>query len=105
RVPVPDGLPEETIARTLTALQHAAVTKAIPSKRRKIMHLTMSLAAALMTAAGGFFFSHHIPPLEAPLAFAEVAQKLRDAHTLAYQGTAQSAHVNTPVTMQMYIKE
>jgi outer membrane lipoprotein-sorting protein len=66
--------------------------------------MTMKIAAAALAAAGGFFYFAVVPSTEAT-AFAEVAQKLRDAHTLAYRGTTESPDLKTPMTVRFLFKE
>ena len=60
-----------------------------PLPRRRTMLMTMKIAAAALVAAGGWFYFAVVPSREAS-AFAEVAQKLRDAHTLSYRTTTES---------------
>jgi outer membrane lipoprotein-sorting protein len=66
--------------------------------------MTMKIAAAASVAAGGFFYLTVAPSTEAT-AFAEVAQKLRGAHTLAYRGTTESPDLKTPLTVRFLFKE
>jgi len=67
------------------------------------MLMTMKIAAAALVAVGGWFYFTVVPSREAS-AFAEVAQKLRDAHTLAYRTTTESPDLKTPMTIRMLFK-
>jgi outer membrane lipoprotein-sorting protein len=77
-----------------------------PSRRRRTMLMTMKIAAAAaaLLTVGGLFYFAVVPSMEAT-AFAEVAQKLRDSHTLAYRVTVQSPDLKTPLTMRVVFKE
>src|SRR5581483_8152083 len=83
RASVPEGPRDETIARTLAVLR-AAQANTTPFYRRKLMRYALRIAAVVVVAAGIAAFYAGILPLRAPLAFAEVAAKLRDAHTITY---------------------
>jgi outer membrane lipoprotein-sorting protein len=71
---------------------------------RRTMLVTMRIAAAALVTAGGLFYSAVVPSTEAA-AFAEVAQKLRDAHTLAYRSTVESPELKSRMTMRSLFKE
>ena len=69
------------------------------------MLMTMKIAAAALVAAGGWCYFALVPSREAS-AFAEVAQKLRAAHTLSYRTTTESPGLmKTPMTMRLLFKE
>jgi outer membrane lipoprotein-sorting protein len=104
RVPAPPGPPAETVARTLAAL-HAGEAKPIFVRRRIPMALLLKIAAAALVAAGGLWYFTGLGPSEATLAFADVANKLRDAHTLAYRMTVRSPELKQPVTTRVLFKE
>ena len=76
-----------------------------PFPRRRTMLMTMKIAAAALVAAGGWFYFAVVPSNEAS-AFAEVAQKLHDAHTLAYRTAMESPGLfKTPMMMRLFFKE
>ena len=69
------------------------------------MLMTMKMAAAALVAAGGWLYFAVLPSREAT-AFAEVAQKLHDAHTLTYRTTTESPGLlKTPMTIRLLFKE
>jgi len=68
------------------------------------MLVTMKIAAAALVTAGGLLYFAAAPSMEAT-AFGEVAQKLRNAHTLAYRTTTESPDLKTPMTMRWRFKE
>jgi outer membrane lipoprotein-sorting protein len=68
------------------------------------MLVTLRIAAAALVAAGGLFYFAVFPPKEAT-AFAEVAQRLRNAHTLAYRISTESPDLKTSMTMRVRFKE
>jgi outer membrane lipoprotein-sorting protein len=68
------------------------------------MLVTMKIAAAALVTVGGLFYFAVVPSTEAT-AFAEVAQKLRDAHTLAYRLSVESPELKTRMTMRALFKE
>ena len=88
RVPVPDGPPPETIARTLAALREAAEEPVvIPRTRRRIMFTILKMAGAVLAAAAGVTYFAVFPPAAAKSEFVEAATKLRDAQTLSLRHT------------------
>lgn len=104
RLPAPEGPAHETVARTLAALQ-AAGPRIIPFHRRKTMPLVLKIAAAVLVAAGGLFYFAGVLPVGTPVAFAEVARKFRDAHSLAYRVTVRSPALKEPLTMRLLFRE
>ncbi len=104
RIPVPEGPSEAIVARTLAALAAKAESDSNPLPRRRAMFVTMKIAAAALMAAGGLFYLAVVPSTEA-VAFAEVAQKLRDAHTLVYHTIAESPDLKSPMKMRSFFKE
>ena len=69
------------------------------------MLAAIKIAAAVLVTAGGLFHFAVVPSAEGTLAFAEVAQKLRDAHTLAYRTTTESPDFKTPMKTRSFFKE
>jgi len=69
------------------------------------MFAAIKIAAAVLVTAGGLFYFAVVPSAEATVKFAEVAQKLRDAHTLAYRTTTESPDLKTPMKMRALFKE
>ncbi|OAI40405.1 hypothetical protein AYO40_04760 [Planctomycetaceae bacterium SCGC AG-212-D15] len=61
-------------------------------------------AAVLLVVAGLGYVATHLG-WGSSLAFADVAQKLRDAHTVAYQISMNSSKDREAITMQVYLKE
>jgi outer membrane lipoprotein-sorting protein len=104
RSAVPPGPPEETVARTLAALE-AAGSKPPLLRRRKTMSLILKFAAAALLVAGGLAYFTGLVPTEPALAFADVAEKLRDAHTLGYTVEMRFANMQKPVTMRCLFKD
>ncbi|MHB1559997.1 MAG: LolA family protein [Isosphaeraceae bacterium] len=90
RVPVPDGPPPETVARTLAALRAADESPAaIPRirTRRTLMFTLLKSAAAILAAAAAATYFAAFPPASARSEFAETAARLRDAQTLTLRHT------------------
>ncbi len=69
------------------------------------MRYALKIAAIVLVAAGTALFYTGILPLRAPLAFAEVAAKLRDARTLTYEITTKLEKEKEPVKMRVFFKE
>jgi outer membrane lipoprotein-sorting protein len=104
--PVPEGPSQETLARTLAAVETAAQSPRIPFLfRRNIMFAGLKIAAALLAAAGGVFLFSSPFLVGAPVSFAEVAGKLQKAQTLAYTSTAQIPGQPGPQSVRMLFKE
>ncbi len=90
RLPVPDGPPPETVARTLAALKAADdLPAAIPRirTRRTLMFTLFKSAAAILVAAAAATYFAVFPPTSARSEFAETAARLRDAQTLTLRHT------------------
>jgi outer membrane lipoprotein-sorting protein len=87
QAPVPDGPSAAVAARTLALLQ-AASGPCPPAPRRRVRRWPMRSAAAALIAAALFYVVGAWLARPA-LAFAEAAQKLRDARVLAYRSTMQ----------------
>ncbi len=104
RASVPEGPRDETIARTLAVLR-AAQANTTPFYRRKLMRYALRIAAVVVVAAGIAAFYAGILPLRAPLAFAEVAAKLRDAHTITYDFAFQDPKQKEPIKMKVFFKD
>jgi outer membrane lipoprotein-sorting protein len=104
--PMADGPSEETIARTLAALEAASNSPEITkSSRRRTMYAVLKLAAAVLAAAGGLFYFGGNHLAGAPVSFEEVAQMLQNAHTFAYLMTMELPGTRTPVTERIFFKE
>jgi len=87
---VPDGPGADVIARTRAALRTAADRPTfIPFPWRRTMLTLLKLTAASLMAAAGLSYLAFVPRAEATGTFAEVAQKLRDAHTLSFRTSTQ----------------
>ncbi len=104
RISVPDGPSREVVARTLEALAAKAEQRTTPEMRRRIMFATMRIAAAAVVAAVGFAYFALFPSAEAT-AFAVMAQKLREAHSLSYTSTTESADIKPALIMKFLFKE
>src|SRR5262249_1934641 len=101
-----DGPSEETIARTLAALEAPPGSpETTRSSRRRTMYAVLKLAAAVLAAAGGLFYFGGNHLAGAPVSFEEVAQKLQNAHTFAYLMTMELPGTRTPVTQRVLFKE
>jgi outer membrane lipoprotein-sorting protein len=64
----------------------------------------LKLAAAVLVAAGGIAYLAAPPSAEAT-AFAEVAQKLREAHSLTYTTASESPDIKPALKMKFLFKE
>src|SRR5262249_22730571 len=104
RTPVPEGPSEALVARTLAGLRAKVESDSNPLPRRRTMLVTMKIAAAALVTVGGLLYFAFFPSTKAT-AFAKVAQKLRDAHTLAYRLTVESPELKTPMTMRALFKQ
>jgi outer membrane lipoprotein-sorting protein len=104
RTHVPDGPAPDVIARTLAALRTQTEQQTSPLMRRKTVLATIKIAATVLVAASGVAY-FALPPSTEATAFAVMAQKLREAHSLAYTSTTESADIKPPVTMKFLFKE
>lgn len=108
QTPVPTGPSEEAVARTLAALDAAAQR---PNDRpfrlpwRPTMGLVLKTAAAVIAAVGGLFYLAGNPSSATLLAFAETAEKLRDAHTLDYRLSVTIPGQKGPMKGREYYKD
>jgi outer membrane lipoprotein-sorting protein len=68
-----------------------------------MMLATIKIAAAALVATGGLFYFAVVPPPEAT-AFAEAAQKLRDAHTLAFRMTVEIPELKIRMTTKSLLR-
>jgi outer membrane lipoprotein-sorting protein len=75
-----------------------------PLPRKRTMPGTMRIAAAALVTAGGLLYFAGVPSKEAT-AFAELAQKLREAHTLAYRITTETPESKTALKIRSLFKE
>ncbi len=88
--PLPVGPAPDVIARTRAALRMAADRPTfIPFPWRRTMLTMLKLTAAALAAAAGLSYLALMPRAEATVTFAEVAQKLHDAHTLSFRISTQ----------------
>ena len=105
RTKVPDGPPQETVSRTLAALNAKTDSRGTLFLRRITMATTLKIAAAVLVAAGGLLYFTFGRTAKATTAFAEVAQKLRNAHTLSYRTTLEAAELKAPLKGRYLFKE
>ncbi len=104
--PVPDGPTPDVIDRTRAALHAAANRPTFISFRwRRTMLTLLKLTAAAMAAAAGLSYLAYVPRAAATATFAEVAQKLHDAHTLSYRLTLQMPGQKAPNTGREFYKD
>jgi outer membrane lipoprotein-sorting protein len=101
RAPVPEGPSTEVVSQTLALLQ-AASGPCPPAPRRTARRWAMRSAAAAVVAAGLFYIVGAWLARPA-LAFAEAAQKLRDARVLGYRTTMQ-INGQPAVTVRVLVK-
>ena len=104
--PVPDGPTPDVIDRTRAAL-HAAANRStfIPFRWRKTMLTLLKITAAGVAAAAGLSYVAYVPRASATATFAEVAQKLHDAHTLSYRLSIQMPGQKAPTPGREYYKD
>ncbi len=69
------------------------------------MRYALRIAAVVLVAAGAAAYFTGILPPRPPLAFAEVAAKLRDARTLTYEISYKDPKEKEPVKMKVLYKE
>lgn len=105
RASVPEGPPDETIARTLAALRAAVEAKTTLLYRKKLIRYALRIAAVVLVAAGAAVYFTGVLPLRAPLAFAKVAAKLRDAHTLNFELTLRNPNQKEPIKVKVFYKD
>lgn len=105
RASVPEGPPEETIARALSALRAATEAKTISFSRRAPLRYAWKIAVAGLLAASVVVYVTGLLPPRPPLAFAEIAAKLRDARTLTYEITYKSPEQKEPEKVKILYKE
>ncbi len=104
--PVPKGPAPEVIAQTRAALQIAANRPTlIPVPWRRTILTMLKLTAAALAAAAGLSYLAFVPRAEATVTFAEVAQKLHDAHTLSFRMSVQMPGQKGPTTGREYYKD
>lgn len=101
---VPEGPSSDVIARTLAVLTEKSEKQTAPWMRRKSMFLILRIAAAVLVAGGGFaYLAFH--PSAAATEFAATAQKLREAHSISYTATVESAEFKIALTSKFLFKE
>ncbi len=105
RTQIPLGPSEETVSRTLAALEAKARSQGNPIPGRRIMTTSIKIAAAVLVAAGGLIYFAVAPPVKATTAFAEMAQKLSKAHTLSYRTANEGPEVKEPMKGRCLFKE
>ncbi len=103
---VPGGPSDETIARTLSAIRGAAdEAKTIRFPRKRFRRYGWKIAVAGALAASVAVYVTGLLPPRPPLAFAEVAAKLRDARTITYEVTVKSPQHKEPIKTKVFYKE
>ena len=105
RTLIPDGPSEETIDRTLAALNAKTISSDTPFLRRTTTMSGLKIAAAVLVAAGGVLYFALAPPAKATTAFAEMAQKLRNAHTLSHRMSIESPDLKMAFKGRYFFKE
>ncbi|HEV3260032.1 MAG TPA: hypothetical protein VG013_24400 [Gemmataceae bacterium] len=105
RVPIPEGPWDETAVRILAAVQAAAAGSPGSRPPRRTALRWLARVAAVLVVGAALFYATESRLLQPALAFGEVAQKLRDAHSLAYRVTVMSPHMKEPVTTRFLFKE
>ncbi len=105
RIQIPPGPSEETVGRTLAALQAKKRSKGNLLSRRNLMTTSIKIAAAVLVTAGGLIYFAVAPPVKATTAFAEMAQKLSKAHTLSYRTSMEGPDMKEPFKGQCFFKE
>jgi outer membrane lipoprotein-sorting protein len=88
---VPAGPSEAVVARTLTALLESSDSPGTLAMRRRMPRMAIPIAAALLLALGGLVYVESLTPVGPPVAWADVAAKLRDARTLTYSTKVQGS--------------
>lgn len=104
------------IQRVREALQNEAIREFPLPRREGISRRVFKIAAVVLAAAGIFFAIGILTHSGSTLVFAQVVQKFRDAHTLAYQMSMDTAKfkdkiplpakmIPATITQQIYMKE
>jgi outer membrane lipoprotein-sorting protein len=109
REALPDGPPDQLVARTLEALKSAEggapTTLKLNTQGNKTMRFLMKLAAVIALVSGiaaMLFIANHTTSV----ALGDVVNKIRDAHTMTCSATVESpADAKHPMTMKMYINQ
>jgi outer membrane lipoprotein-sorting protein len=101
RAPVPDGPPAETVARTLAALKAADRPRSPFLTRRFVMRTLTGAAAAALIGTAVYLAN----PFGPSVAFADVAQKFRDAHTLSYRYTVELPGQANPFSIKTLYRD
>ncbi len=102
--PIPVGPSEEIMARTLSALNAEYEQPPWSFVRRRTMRLAIPLAAAVLLALGGLVYVGSMTSVGPPVAWADVAARLRDARTLTYRTTISGKDVQVPLTSRTWLK-
>ena len=102
---IADGPSEMIVSRTLSALNSMNSSKRNGYSRSKTMQAAIKIAAAVLVASGGVLYFAVAPPAKATSAFAEMAQKLSKAHTLAYRTTTEGPDMKAPMKARCLFKE
>ena len=104
--PVPEGPAADVIARTRAALRTAANRPTFPISLEKThadhVEVNSSRSSGSRRRA---VVPRFVPRAEATVTFAEVAQKLHDAHTLSFRISAQMPGQKGPTTGREYYKD
>jgi outer membrane lipoprotein-sorting protein len=101
RTPVPDGPPPETVARTLAALRAAEQSRHPFLTRRFVMRTLTGAAAAALVATAVYLAN----PFGPSVAFADVAQKFRDARTMSYRYTVELPGEANPLSIKTLYRD
>ncbi len=105
RTLIPDGPSEAIIGRTLAALNAKTISSKTPFLRRTTTMSVLKIAAAVLVAAGGVLYFALAPSAKATTAFAELAQKLRNAHTLSHRMTVEGPDLKAALKGRYFFKE
>lgn len=99
---VPAGPSEAVVACTLAALLESSDSPDTLAMRRRIPRMAIPIAAAVLLALGGLVYVESLTSVGPPVAWADVAAKLRDARTLTYSSRIQGSTL--PMTARHWMK-
>jgi outer membrane lipoprotein-sorting protein len=101
---VPAGPSEAVVARTLAALLESSESPGTVAMRRRIPRMAIPIAAALLLALGGLVYFESLTSVGPPVAWADVAAKLRDARTLTYSTSTKIQGSAATMTARHWMK-
>mgnify|MGYP001468122075 CR=1 FL=1 len=101
---VPAGPSEAVVARTLAALLESSESPGTVAMRRRIPRMAIPVAAAVLLALGGLVYVESLTSVGPPVAWADVAAKLRGARTLTYRTTISGKDVKVPMTSRIWME-